>query len=527
MTPYPRFARANEMIAFIGEDCGLTVLPWMVRFVRDMYEVNPTTGKRIRTRGLFSSGKKNGKTHFLAALLLGHIVGPEGKYHPSGSEFINAAGANEVQAGIAFKSVKMILNANPLLEALASQRQKTIFHPGDNRFFHTVPAKASAIHGMRPAVWGFDELAQAINADAYEALETSQGTIEEPLGFIFSTNTRRPGNPLAQLIADVKRAQDNGGLPNWAVHIYAADPEEVEKKPFLMKHIKAANPSFGTLLKRDSVLAERAKAMASPSTLAAYRADRLNIDVDDHTALVDRNQWARCADPSLRIDDYKGRQCIVAIDLSTNVSLSSMAFYFPDDTSNTQAGGDVFVESWIPKANLNELERKHGAPYELWSKTGKLHTTLGEIVELDDLIDRLEEVSASVKVVAVLTDSHRKTQLGFRLKHRNYPLEPRFISQSFSGMSTACQAFVKLVANKGLRHDDNPVTNMCVRNSVAIVARRSTSNEIRVGRTAKGIPNDACVAMVETLSDMEIKPERKPGLDVTEEQYEKILARYR
>lgn len=524
---YSQFYRADEMLGFMEEECRTTILPWIKHATREIYEVDLYTGKRIRNRSLVSMGKKNGKTHIMATWMLGHMVGPEAKYHPPASQFAGAAGANKDQARIAFKSMKTIIRSNREMERLLTIGAETIYHAGDDRYFDMFPAKAESIHGCRPEVWCYDELAQALNASAYEALETSQGTVDEPLGFIFSTNANRPGNPLAQLIADVKRAQKNGKLMNWSVHVYAADPEEVEKKPFLIKHIKAANPSFGTVLKREAVMAERAKAMASPTFLAKYRADRLNIDVDNQAALVDLNRWARCGDSSMRIEDYEGRQCIVAIDLSTNVSLSSMAFYFPDDTSNTQAGGDMFAESWIPDAHLNELENAHGAPYELWHKAGHLHKTRGEVVELDDIIDRLEEVSSIVNVVAVLTDSHRKTQLGLRLKHKNYPLEPRFISQSFSGMSTACQAFVKLVANGGLRHNDNPVTNFCVRNSVAIIARRSTSNEMRVGRIGHQIPNDACVAMVETLSDIEIKPKRNPGLDVTAEEYESILARYR
>ena len=172
------------MLRFMERMCGIIILPWAKRFIREVYEVDPDTGLRIRSRGLLSMARKNGKTHIMAGVNLGHLAGPEAHHHPDGSVFISAAGASQKQAKLVHESMKGMVYASPLLSTHLEVLEDTIRHRGTGSYYESYASVAKGLHGLRPAVWTIDELAQAQNDHSLGAFELSQGNLPEPLGFV-------------------------------------------------------------------------------------------------------------------------------------------------------------------------------------------------------------------------------------------------------------------------------------------------------------------------------------------------------
>ena len=502
------YTRARAVLEFLEKECGLTILPWIRKFVRAVYVTNGETGLRICTRALLSMGRKNGKSHLAAALLLCHLVGPESHYHPAGTEIASVAGSSKDQASIIYDSMVAIIESNTAMKQMLTITRGTISHNKLKSYYTYRPTTTRGAHGLRSAVWVFDELAQAKDSSLLDALDRAQGVLEEGLGFIVSTNSTRPGQPMAELISAVKRAKSKGKMKHWVCHVYAADPDAVEKDPLAMKHVHDANPSYGTILKKSRVRTERIEAENIPSKMTYYRSYRLNLDADELGAFLDINKWRKCADPSLTLESMEGRDCIVAVDLSLSTSLSSVAYWFPDDMENPIDGGSMIVENWIPHGLIGELSEKHSADYRGWERAGLVRTTEGSTIDLDTIVDRLIEVEKMVNITDVRRDAARVRELESKLSQRDTNLTARFVRQGFISMGPASDSFIKVVTNGRLKHNDNPVTNMCLRNTAARQDHGSTSQQVKPDRLIKEHPIDATVAMVECLMFLE-PPERR------------------
>ena len=519
------YQRANRILDFIGKELGLTIMPWIKTTVRQGYAVDEATGRRVVTRILLSMARKNGKTELMGALFNAHLFGPEARYLPYNSQLLSAAAGSAEQASMVYDSMVSQIKQNPRLLAIANIHKTTISSQVTGSFFKYMPQNARSLHGFRPMVWGFDELAQAIDSHLLGALQTADATAKEPMGFVFSTNSDRAGQPLAVLIDAVRKGQERGKMKHWLCKVYAPNPDEVEEKPFLIRHVRAANPSYGIVVQKETVRQEIEEARVMPTRMAEYRAYRLNLDVNEAAALIDIHKWRGCADPELTLEDMAGRPCIVSIDLSMSLSLSSMCMFFPDNVDNLDAGGALITESWVPNDAIEQLSETHGAPYKLWRDTDKIHVTAGLSVDLDTIIDRLLEVEQMVDVIDVRRDSYRVRELESKLSTRNTKLKPRMIQQGYKTLGPATDRFIKLVTTGGVRHDDNPVTNMCLRNTGIGRATRSVTTDFVPAKLRTNLPIDATIAMIECLAELEIEKPKSPGIvDLSSERFQAILA---
>lgn len=110
---------------------------------------------------------------------------------------------------------------------------------------------------------------------------------------------------------------------------------------------------------------------------------------------LDLEKWQACAS-DLTLEDMKGRECYLGIDLSSGGDLTSIALVFPLENDKCY----VYSHSYMPERRLNEHERTDDVPYRLWVKEGLLSLTSGLygvktdykkiIVELQKLIEEYD-----------------------------------------------------------------------------------------------------------------------------------------
>lgn len=73
------------------------------------------------------------------------------------------------------------------------------------------------------------------------------------------------------------------------------------------------------------------------------------------------------------IEDMKGKECILGIDLSSGGDLTSIAMIFPD------VEGKVYIHthSFMPIQRLQEHVNTDGVPYQMWAEKGLIDLTTG------------------------------------------------------------------------------------------------------------------------------------------------------
>ena len=405
-----------------------------------------------------------------------------------------------------------MINANKLLQDRLIVTKETISNKLTNSYYKPFSTRTASAHGLRPALWIYDELAQAVDLKMYSAMDLAQGFCDEPMGIVISTNSNRGIDPLGQLIENVRKLKDEGKGKNWLLRVYEpSDKDEARKNPFLLKWVKEANPSYGTVLKPEVVKQQMELAKTSKAALSEYFAYVLNMGLPDEDTLIDMEEWRACADDSIRIEDMEGRMCWVGIDISQSRALTSVAYWFPNDVDNFSKGGTMFTDNWIPRDNIVDLSASHNAPYADWQMTNAIRTCAGRTVDIDIVVERLASVSEFVEIAEIRRDSYRAIELENALTTAGVDAPVVEVKQSYLGIGEATAVFDRYVADGLLVHDNNPVTNMCVSYTSVMYSTGTTSPRIKPGRIRGHLPNDATIAMIEALANLDAAEIHRPA----------------
>ena len=90
--------------------------------------------------------------------------------------------------------------------------------------------------------------------------------------------------------------------------------------------------------------------------------------------LLDHKKLLQCKSKKT-LKDFKGRECVLGIDLSSGGDLTSIILLFPPEKD----GDKVFIhhKSFIPIMKLEEHIKTDEVPYQLWADKGLLDITTG------------------------------------------------------------------------------------------------------------------------------------------------------
>ena len=87
-------------------------------------------------------------------------------------------------------------------------------------------------------------------------------------------------------------------------------------------------------------------------------------------ALLDLDKWRECASDKT-LQDMKGRECYLGIDLSSGGDLTSIAMLFPLENNRVY----IWSHSYMPELRLQEHIKTDDAPYGVWAGAGLITLT--------------------------------------------------------------------------------------------------------------------------------------------------------
>lgn len=89
---------------------------------------------------------------------------------------------------------------------------------------------------------------------------------------------------------------------------------------------------------------------------------------------IDVEKWVECGNEKT-IDEMRGRECYLGIDLSSGGDLTSIALVFPEKGKDEKPY--IWTVSFMPERRLLEHESTDNAPYRQWVQAGYLLLTSG------------------------------------------------------------------------------------------------------------------------------------------------------
>ncbi len=444
--------------------------------------VHKTTGLRRFRKIYVSVGRKNGKTAVLAGigwygLLCDGEIGPQ-VYN----------GANKLeQAMILFDAAKAMLAKRPELFGrfgVQQRGEKRLWVPKTNGRWR--PISKTPGDGGGASFFIQDEFHEAPNSRMTDAMVTGQGARRQPMAWFITTAGFNIGGPCHSYELQIQKILEGTVTLETTFGIIFSPDLKKYTDPFgnecepddwtSQTAARKANPNWSVSVLEDAFFAELNEAIADPAQQVAFKTKRLNIWCNAADGYYNMQDWAACADPTLKLEDFAGQECVDGLDLGNKLDICADVPVFKR-VIDGQDHYYAFLRAWLPSAVAHRKENTH---YQAWALSGHLVITEGDITDYrrikKDLVD-----AAGDFVIRELAFDQRESAL-LTQDFADETGVPLFeVPQNVTVLSEPMKWLKSLTVSRHFHHDGNPLFGWAISNVVA----KEDANENVFPRKAK------------------------------------------
>lgn len=451
-----------------------------------------SNNKRRFRRRYKSMARQNGKTFENG--IMGTYIGGFGGYQ-YGKLFTVAT--KKRQARLAWEEMAKFINIDPDLgEYFRVKDYKSVIEAIDtNCTMEALSKEAGLDDGFRSIYVSADEVHQHKDNKIYKALYNGQRSLPEALISMITTRGDKL-NSFCKEMDDycIKILKGLATAEDFFVDIYCLDPTDdiwdsrnwVKANPFL-----CLDPEKLEVLKTD---AQTAKDMGG-SDLRDFLTKCLNMwvqNTDDQ--FINSEKWQKCGSKRT-LEDFKGRECWVGLDLSSGGDLTTLALEFPEENDKYY----LYSHSFMPRGRLEEHIETDLAPYDLWEQMELITVTGGSGDFKNDfkfIIKHLRDLKEkyNLKFLGIGIDPHNADGILSDLESFGCPVV--IIIQSCKSLNDATVDIQLLCKSENLEYNmNNELLTWSFINASVV---RNSFDEIKVdkkpGQRFKRIdPVDACI----------------------------------
>ena len=276
--------------------------------------------RRFR-RFLLLVPRKNGKSAWAAAIGL-YMLCADGEY---GAEVYSGA-RNEKQAWEVFKPAKLMASKLPFLlnHYGVDVNASNISIIGNGSKFE--PIIGDPGDGASPSLAIVDEYHEHDTNKLFDTMETGMGARDQPLMLVITTAGDNIAGPCYEMQQDAQKMLEGTRQDDELLAlIFGCDEGDDWTDPAILRK---ANPNMGVSVGEDFLLARQKDAMTTPRKAGVFKTKHLNIWVQSRAAYYNVQRFSEVADPSLTLDQFEGRECIIGVDLAEKRDLTAIEYTF-------------------------------------------------------------------------------------------------------------------------------------------------------------------------------------------------------
>jgi phage terminase large subunit-like protein len=446
--------------------------PWQIFVVMTVFSwLRMGTNWRRFRRVYTEIPRGNGKSLLVAAIGL-YMAFMDGE--PGAEVYVAAVSKDQTKHVFELAAQPMALRTTGFLKRFGVEVSKhSIFQSSTTSFFRSLASKVNTLDSLNIHFGIIDELHAHPTREVYESLDTGTGKRDNSMLWCITTaGSDRSGicydrrNYICDILTKKTKAE------TWFGIIYTID----EKDDWATEEaLRKANPNWGVSVKPDDVMPKLKEAMTQASAAPNFKTKHLNVWVGADHAWMDMIRWNKCADPKLNEDDYKGKDCVVGLDLASKLDLlASIKIFWEDkDTEITdRKTGEksvqlkrhyyVFGTYWTNEENVANSKN---SSYRGWEQEGRLEVCSGSTNSYIAVEDWIKDTAKLYQVLEVAHDPYQAVELVHNLSEEGItmveiPQMPKHLSEPMKELEAA-------VYDGRFHFDGDPVLTWAISNVVA------------------------------------------------------------
>jgi phage terminase large subunit-like protein len=387
----------------------IVLQPWQVFIVGSLFgwRHRADVSRRRFSVVYLETGRKSAKSTLCAGLGLYHLL-REGE---PGAQVICGATTGQ-QARIVFSIMQRQVRASTWLrdEGVQVFANAIVTADGDAR---PVNSKASTLDGLNPSLIILDE-SHAQTFGLHDVLKSAQGSRRNPLllcpttaGYDLLSVGYALRSTLCKVLDRVFEADHVlGGI--WAIDEGDAWTSEAAWPK--------ANPSLGISPTREWVRRYCADAQQTPGLEGEFRTKVCSEWLHSASAWLPMAAWTRCADPTLRIEQFQDVPCCIGVDAAERDDLTAVvAAFLRDDILY------CFPKFFLPRGVVEERSRLVPA-YRVWLTEGVLEATEGDLTDMTAVETYIRLLASTYQVRRIAIEQFGGQYLASMLQRDGYPV---------------------------------------------------------------------------------------------------------
>jgi len=426
--------------------------------------VHRETGYRRFTKAYWQVGRKNAKSQSLSCVASYELMALG-----EGASEVYCAATKTQQARIVWDETKAMLEACHDLRGKFKVAYSEIVHPKTGSIMRALSKEDSKTgDGFNPQCGIIDEYHAHQTTEMYDIIDSGMIARAQPLIMIITTAGFELDHPCYRieyhLVSKIINPAMEYENDNYFVMINELDKDDDGK---LIDDLAdescwvKANPIACSYPEGIASVRRRLDvAQEAPEKMRDFKTKNMNIWINERACgYMPMNKWGACKG---EIPDLTGKSCIIGVDLSTRIDLTSVAFEFLADGKYV-----ILSHSFMPEDRIAERMKTDKMPFDLWVENGYITATEGSVIDYNHvqnyIVDMVEKNNWSVKEVCF--DPFNCQQFANQL-HTDKEYECIEVRQGRPTLSEPTKSFRISVYEKRVIHDGNPVLEWAVSNAV-------------------------------------------------------------
>lgn len=457
-----RWARGNQT---------LILQPWQIWILASAFGWLRKADRLRRYRVLYVVvPRKNGKSVIAAGIGL-YMFCLDGEH---GAEVYSGA-TSEKQAWEVFTPARlMVKRTQALRDSFGIElTAKNIIRPADGSKFETIIGEPG--DGQSPSCSIHDEYHEHDDDAQVETMRSGMGAREQPMQVIITTAGDNLAGPC---YASIREERDRlagvgceGGVfpldhETFFAEYTIDDGDDWKSEAALRK----ANPNMGISVLEHFLLGEQREAVRTPRKAGAFKTKHLNLWVSARSAYFDIEAWRRCqrdwiparGDEVIALERLRGRRAIAGLDLASKIDIAALELLILPEGAKPTPDDPIIRTGWyfLPAKTVEDKPT-----YAAWHAKELLSVNPGEIIDYDEILIKLEEISRRLQLEQVPYDPHQANFFVTTAMKAGMPmLEYR---QIVLNMSEAMKQLDALTRSGAVAHGGCPVMEWQMNNVVA------------------------------------------------------------